>query len=71
MNEPEEIKKKRGRPVKEGARHHRAMTRFTDDEHEELMLISETSGESVSDILRNAFNAYKVLRKMQLNLDEN
>ena len=64
-------KKKRGRPPKEGARRHQAKTRFNDIEYEELMKISEKSGETCSDILRDAFNMYKVLRKIQLNIDEN
>ena len=61
---------KRGRPNVASKKNRTARVNLDDDSYEELSYLSEKSGRSRADILREAFNYYKNLLKYQLENDE-
>lgn len=66
-----EVKKKRGRPKQEGARRNQYRLMLSDSEAESLKILSERTGETRADILREALRTYTNLKNFQLNSEEN
>ena len=62
----EELKRKRGRPKKDGSKYERVEIRLTTDMANRLNNLSDLVGMSKADILRDAFNRYEQLRLLQL-----
>lgn len=54
----EEIKRKRGRPTKEGSRKRQVLVLFTDDEFDRMRGGMSISGENQSELIRNAVESY-------------
>lgn len=67
----EENKRKRGRPKKEGSLHNEFKMRMDDDMTMRLANLSELTGMSRADIIREAFTSYERLKMFQYTYREN
>lgn len=65
MSESEDIKKKRGRPPKEGAKKHRLDVRLTDEEKEMLIFICTKEGISISEAASRMIKSQYELTKFR------
>lgn len=54
---------KRGRPIKEDARRREYRLRMTDNEYEQLEQMSEQSGITMADIIRESLSLYKLANR--------
>lgn len=58
-----EMKRRRGRPKKEDAKNRRIEIRMTDNELDRLKNLSESTGDSMTDIVCKAIRMYEILKK--------
>lgn len=54
---------KRGRPIKEDARRREYRLRMTDNEYEQLEQMSEQSGITMADVIRESLSLYKLANR--------
>lgn len=66
----EEVKRKRGRPPKDGAMKKRVCINMDEDDKELLLELSAKTGESVSEFMRKAFRSRANLCKYQMENDD-
>lgn len=65
-----DIKRRRGRPTKDGSLHERFTMRMDDDMTRRLDYLSRMTGMSRADIFREAFDGYEKLKLFQHSSSE-